>query len=1584
MEEIYRYFVPSNVKCKIQKDFKSDKRVLDYLDNVSNKSGKLQFDDKHASKIINEMFVDRDQTKAGLRYIYLEQRRTINGKEIHLYILRETLLHDEYTKKENANHSVWYKDNELDEEETEEVEKYFNSLIPREEKDDLPDEYKDYEDRPREFEYLNCLVVYELPEWVSSFSDVPEFDLRDIRDAIFDIVNAFSKKDSSSSKNILNDNDLGNDLYARKIDNGYNIIYKRTGADALFLFYVGKDEFPELFEQYKNNDLASLKSKSVKCYPDFVTVDFDSWYTIEKDLDANANLALSQEEFEILKNIEYPFFISGLAGSGKSTILYYLFSHIYSYKLKHEKEFNHKMIFLSYSQRLVNNAKKIVKSLLNNPSSYHIDMTDEQQNEFSNGFLPFQDFIRREFLDEKDLPNFKKENYIDYERFKKLYTSTTSLPKKKYSPNMVWSVIRSFIKGSDSDSYLTKDAYKLLNRNSQTVTPADYDYIFDNCWEKWYIKYQDQHMWDDLDLVRFALKKSTAPEHYHKYAVIFCDEAQDFTKVETKLIINLSVYSKFSLSNCPDVKLPIALAGDPNQTINPTGFRWSSIQQIFNETFSESFGRFIKLQEKFLTINYRSKEGIVKFANTIQAVRQSYLQDFRKKNLSFQKAWGSDGGDAENGGRIFDYVAFYSLDELRLRQNLATFKKGLRQSVIITADDGEYEMEDSDGYTKDRKNKLGLTELDVDNSRLYTAITSKGLEFKAAILYKFSSDESMKLFSKLFDGSNNEITPSEYYQISHFLTKLYIAVSRAKDVLFIVDTEESYNAFWKYWADENCWQKLISKSTQLPEVLRLLGRLKRAEDISSFDDRLSNNFNLKEYAESVFLSAKESGKKDDMDRAKQAFREARNSSKEKLCDAYLLMFEGEKDRCKYEEAGKKFDELDHPIEASDAYWKGLCWDKLIYEIDIFSNTNISDETRAQRDIAMFCTSKLTIQQFLDKWSNNQNGFINLLVEENSDQWNAILEAIKDIMPSIKNDDLKKKGFLDQMDDFADRFVERLFPNGLSESIAELHFKLAESLNFHLDLSNPNFNVSEYEKAIEWWDKAGKQKGNENYRISKLKTSKDPNEKIKWMTGDEIVKGYGTDEKSKGLSSASKAIVFEKLLGSSFDMANDYHYPEDKERFARLFTKYSDESMMNIVLPDFDNSKLEAFANCTTKSLKAETVREIFDDNDFHDGWPIWTYFVNNPLGNGTSTILRNSENITTSLEVLSSKINNYTELTTDNSEYCACFIGLLFDKTYGFPRTDKYFKTLVKIFNSGIFNRTDFRTKGRYFTKYFKQEERDTIRGNLHKYSHAKLNTIAKNQTIDETKAVSRAFDMSTPYDKMMPDYKHLVEQYIVFAKNTKDQEAKNFFLRRKAFYEYLVDQQHSYESLKSKLSHIELSILFDEMNKIDAISFITASNSDQIQYNKEATIHAADLIKSKSINFNNIDKDLCSSSVRKAINTNVNRAINDALKSEPINKDTLLLLVSVWPKLLKEYSHNAENLLSKDKISKNQSLATEIKLILGIDDSVEKSFEPKQKKMIKTLLMSGEYSDKDIIDQFECSQEDIDSIRKEIQPLNE
>ncbi len=65
------------------------------------------------------------------------------------------------------------------------------------------------------------------------------------------------------------------------------------------------------------------------------------------------------------------------------------------------------------------------------------------------------------------------------------------------------------------------------------------------------------------------------------FAVIFCDEAQDFTRLELNFLVRLLLYHRYDLGRERYIRLPFVLAGDPFQTINPTGFRWESVKASF-------------------------------------------------------------------------------------------------------------------------------------------------------------------------------------------------------------------------------------------------------------------------------------------------------------------------------------------------------------------------------------------------------------------------------------------------------------------------------------------------------------------------------------------------------------------------------------------------------------------------------------------------------------------------------------------------------------------------------------------------------------------------------------------------------------------------------------------------------------------------------------------------------------------------------------------------------------------------------------------------------------------------------------------
>ena len=72
-----------------------------------------------------------------------------------------------------------------------------------------------------------------------------------------------------------------------------------------------------------------MLKNSARAYPSYIVFGEDDWMDIQKDVEAN--LALSPEETDVLESVHsrqggFPIFINGRAGSGKSTILYYLFA----------------------------------------------------------------------------------------------------------------------------------------------------------------------------------------------------------------------------------------------------------------------------------------------------------------------------------------------------------------------------------------------------------------------------------------------------------------------------------------------------------------------------------------------------------------------------------------------------------------------------------------------------------------------------------------------------------------------------------------------------------------------------------------------------------------------------------------------------------------------------------------------------------------------------------------------------------------------------------------------------------------------------------------------------------------------------------------------------------------------------------------------------------------------------------------------------------------------------------------------------------------------------------------------------------
>jgi hypothetical protein len=143
-----------------------------------------------------------------------------------------------------------------------------------------------------------------------------------------------------------------------------------------------------------------------RSYPSYLLADEQSWLAIERGREAN--LALSTEEEQILKSVStsapgtgsLPLFINGRAGSGKSTMLLYLFAD-YCYRKYYNKQGHRRVeplpgepLFLTYNERLLEVARDGVNTLLTSHHRFVAERSQgNEQESIDHFFQPFQKFL---------------------------------------------------------------------------------------------------------------------------------------------------------------------------------------------------------------------------------------------------------------------------------------------------------------------------------------------------------------------------------------------------------------------------------------------------------------------------------------------------------------------------------------------------------------------------------------------------------------------------------------------------------------------------------------------------------------------------------------------------------------------------------------------------------------------------------------------------------------------------------------------------------------------------------------------------------------------------------------------------------------------------------------------------------------------------------------------------------------------------------------------------------------------------------------------------------------------------------------
>ncbi len=680
----------------------------------------------------------------------------------------------------------WIKKNPLPEKEYKQCYEKINS-IKQTSKTPPPEDLTDW---IKDFELKLDFNVFEFPDWVDyTLNDSVDsgLDVADIKSFGF-LLSDIANNKLDTSQNFIINGDL--EIYEYQ-DRGLAIFYKSYQLDnrRVIIIFGGANinKQKEYYKKLKNKisnanfgkginfqNLNDISRHAGRAYPIWTIKNAENidnlWFPIEKNSELD-NLALLSEQIDLLNNIreQLPIYIYGQAGSGKSTILYYVFANLYYLSLLNPV-LQERMIFLSENQELLKRTKQIVRSmLLNNP---HWNLNADDVKNLDKYFKTFRDFII-DLIPQKYKENFPEDKYLNFPLFKKLYFADHSLyrVRKDISPEEAWFTITTFIYGYDLEKIYLSDDYDNINKKFRKHIPKERYIRVEKEILPFYEKLINKDgYWDRLKAIKFINETlGFSPD----YLAIICDESQDFSRAEIMFILRQLELSKYDLSDLDS--LPLLFAGDQNQTVNPTGYRDDDIRAIIhNELNTIKFsGELHAFESRY---NYRSIKQIVYLADIIQYYRNKVL------SLKIERPQIPKRQDDITSNILFSYK--FLQDKPSLKEDI---KKRVKYKMFIIPADIFEKQE----YL--RKNSL-LKELADTNDLIRTAVEAKGIDYKQVVIYGFG-EYFIENFSDSLEFESSDENLAFIYK--YFFNKLYVAITRAQNELIIIDSDRAWHNFWK-------------------------------------------------------------------------------------------------------------------------------------------------------------------------------------------------------------------------------------------------------------------------------------------------------------------------------------------------------------------------------------------------------------------------------------------------------------------------------------------------------------------------------------------------------------------------------------------------------------------------------------------------------------------------------------------------------------------------------------------------------------------------------------------------------------------
>lgn len=843
-----------------------------------------------------------------------------------------------------------------------------------------------------------------------------------------------------------------------------------------------KDLAERTARELDGKDADAVLRASRRAYPALILADDELWIDLEKE--PVANMALSPEESEVLESARrsehpFPLFINGRAGSGKSTILQYLFADLlFHYLSRPDVEGMAPPVYLTANGELLRIARGFVERLLRSEAAFTQQLGGEiakdRQDTLDEAFREFQPHLLSLVPKSERVTRFSRGAHVNYARFRRMWVGRFGKDKKAWrecGPDLSWHIIRSYIKGMSPETYLDPLEYAQLPDNQLTVTHAAYKLVFDRVWPWYQQALEEAKLWDDQDLTRDVLERDLAAP---TYPAVVCDEAQDFTRLELELLFRVNLFSNRTLPLAGLSRVPFAFAGDQFQTLNPTGFRWDSIKASFVEKFVLQFdparksGR-VDLNYRELQYNYRSTHKIVRFGNHVQAMRAAL---FDLPDVNPQMPWTIE-------RHSFPVVWFRSSD--------AVFWKKFRESpgliVIVPCNEGE----ETEFVQADPILAQHIKFEDGVPVNVLSPARAKGCEYPAVVVYGFGEKSPADVLAELTGATNELEDLDESLPIQYFVNRLYVAVSRPKQRLMIVDSDDGFKKLWTCVRDENAESIMLGaiKNGRERWAAQIEGMtIGNPEDLTreSAGDPLENakTFEADGLArQDAFL----------LRQAAQAYRSGGDLLKARECRARALEADGN-----YLEAGESYFDAGFAVpDGVRCLWRAgqQGWSRLTEKLSQAAHIQQELEFQWARLLASHAGSEKQVE-ILARFAQhlNDEAFQARAIGESS--WREALAA------SLKASLAAKSPSGSASDELWGRLA------GLLESLQAKGISLPAS-----ESASVYFRAKQYAKAIGLWDKVSETKSKE-YSEAKAYVEPYP-ARVKPLADlglhDEIVEGY---------------------------------------------------------------------------------------------------------------------------------------------------------------------------------------------------------------------------------------------------------------------------------------------------------------------------------------------------------------------------------------------------------------------------------------------------------------------------------------------